>query len=166
MTFEILKKIKLTRLVSCVNRSIWLEFLINQFLIEKQHVRYTCCVDNSYKESSIDLETNTKSIKNWYKTKNEQNKNITGKLDSDNIKERNKNRENRQENNNQKKKRKRKIKYMNMSRKLKVVKAIYQRIKTEKCISFRRLYGQKKIWVSLSVYLWGQSACQPFSTAL
>ena len=43
---------------------------------------------------------------------------------------------------------------MNMSRKLNVVKAIYQRIKTEKCISFRRRYGQKKnMVISISVPL-------------
>ena len=46
---------------------------------------HTSCVDSNYKEPSIDLETNTKSNKNLDKIRNQQNKNITEKLDSDNI---------------------------------------------------------------------------------
>ena len=50
--------------------------------------------------------TNTKSKKNLDKIKNQQNKNITEKLDSDNINEKNKKREYRSENNTKKEKKK------------------------------------------------------------
>ena len=50
------------------------------------------CVDNNYKEPSIDLETHTKSNKNLDKTENQQNKNTTEKLYSDNINEKSKKR--------------------------------------------------------------------------
>ena len=36
----------------------------NTFIVYCLHTTYTYCVDNSYKESSIDLETNIKSNKN------------------------------------------------------------------------------------------------------
>ena len=51
---------------------------------------HTYRADYDYKETSIDLETNTKSNKNLGKIKNQQNKNIPEKLDSDNINEKNK----------------------------------------------------------------------------
>ena len=54
---------------------------------------HTPCVDSNYKEPSIDLETNTKSNKKLDKMRNQQNKNLTEKLDSDNINEKNKKRE-------------------------------------------------------------------------
>ena len=41
---------------------------------------HTYCIDNNYKEPSIDLETNSKSNKNLDKIKSQQNKNITEKL--------------------------------------------------------------------------------------
>ena len=46
--------------------------------------------DSNYKEPSIDLETDIKSNKNLDKIKNQQNKYIIEKLDSDNINEKNK----------------------------------------------------------------------------
>ena len=67
---------------------------------------HTYCVDNSYKEPSIDLETNTKSDKNLDKIKNQQNKNVTEKLNSDNINEKDKKREYCSENNSKKEKKK------------------------------------------------------------
>ena len=67
---------------------------------------HTYRADNNYKEPSIDPETNTKSNKNLDKIKNEQNKNITEKLDSDNINEKNKKRKYRSENNTKKEKKK------------------------------------------------------------
>ena len=51
---------------------------------------HTYRVNNNYKEPSIDLENNAKSNKNLNKFKNQQNKNITEKLDSDNINEKDK----------------------------------------------------------------------------
>ena len=65
---------------------------------------HTYCVDNNYKEPSIDLETNTKSNKNLDKSKNQQNKNITEKLDSENINEKSKKREYSSENDTKKEK--------------------------------------------------------------
>ena len=65
------------------------------------------CVDNNYKEPSIDLQ------------KNQQNKNTTEKLYSDNINEKNKKR--------RVPSRTTKIKDINMTRKLKAVKTMYQR---------------------------------------
>ena len=59
---------------------------------------HTYRFDNNYKETSIGLETNTKSNKNLDKIKNQQNKNISEKLDSDNINDKNKKREYRSEN--------------------------------------------------------------------
>ena len=53
-------------------------------------VASTYRVDNNYKEPSIDLDINTKSNKNLDKIKNQHNKNITEKLDFDNINEKNK----------------------------------------------------------------------------
>ena len=50
---------------------------------------HTYCVDSNSKEPSIVLETNKKSNKNLDKIRNQQNKNITEKLDSDNINEKN-----------------------------------------------------------------------------
>ena len=67
---------------------------------------HTYRVDDNYKESSIDSETNTKSNKDLEKTKHQQNKNITKKSDSDNINEKNKKREYRLENYNKKEKKK------------------------------------------------------------
>ena len=67
---------------------------------------HTYCLDSNYKEPSIDLETNTKSNKNLDKIRNHQNKNITEKLDSDNINEKNKKQEYRSENNTKKEKKK------------------------------------------------------------
>ena len=67
---------------------------------------HTSCVDSNYKEPSIDLETNTKSNKNLDKIRNQQNKNITEKLDSDNINEKNKKQGYRSENNTKKEKKK------------------------------------------------------------
>ena len=64
------------------------------------------CVDSNYKKSSIDLETNTKSNKSLHKIRNQQNKNTTEKLDSDNIKENNKKQRYRSENHTKKKEKK------------------------------------------------------------
>ena len=84
------------------------------------------CVDNSYKEHSIDLETNAKSNKNLDKIRNQQNKNVTEKLDSDNINEKNKKRDTVQGITPRKKrKRTRKIKDMKMARKLETLKTMY-----------------------------------------
>ena len=89
---------------------------------------HTYCVDNSYKEPSIDLETNTKSNKNLDKIRNQQNKNVTEKLDSDNINEKNKKRDTVQGITPRKKrKRTRKIKDMKMARKLETLKTMYLR---------------------------------------
>ena len=51
---------------------------------------HTYCVDSNYKKPSIDLETNTKSNKSLDKIRNQQNKNTTEKLDSDQINKKNK----------------------------------------------------------------------------
>ena len=59
---------------------------------------HTYCVDSNYKEPSIDLETNTKWSKNLDKIRNQQNKNIAEKLDSDDINEKNKKQEYSSEN--------------------------------------------------------------------
>ena len=67
---------------------------------------HTSCVDSNYKEPSIDLETNTKPNKNLDKIRNQQNKNLTEKLDSGNINEKNKKREYRSKNNTKKEKKK------------------------------------------------------------
>ena len=67
---------------------------------------HTYCVDSNYKEPSIDLKTNTKSKKKKKldKIRNQHNKNITEKLDSDNFNEKSKKREYRSENNTKKEK--------------------------------------------------------------
>ena len=89
---------------------------------------HTSCVDSNYKEPSIDLETNTKSNKNLDKIRNQQNKNVTEKLDSDNINEKNKKRDTVQGITPRKKrKRTRKIKDMKMARKLETLKTMYLR---------------------------------------
>ena len=77
---------------------------------ENLTVLFSGGIDNTYKEPSIDLETNTKSNKHLDKIRNQQNKNVTEKLDPDNINEKNKKREYRLENNTKKRKRTRKIK--------------------------------------------------------
>ena len=76
----------------------------------RKPVLFSGGIDNTYKEPSIDLETNTKSNKHLDKIRNQQNKNVTEKLDPDNINEKNKKREYRLENNTKKRKRTRKIK--------------------------------------------------------
>ena len=104
------------------------------------------CVDNSYKEHSIDLETNAKSNKNLDKIRNQQNKNVTEKLDSDNINEKNKKREYRSENNTKKEKKKdeenKRYEYGKKTRN------IENDVPTENCIYLRRQHGQKSKWVS------------------
>ena len=67
---------------------------------------HTYYVDNNYKESLDDLETTAKSNKNLDQIQNQQNKNVTEKLDSDNINEKNKKREYRSENKSKKEKKK------------------------------------------------------------
>ena len=67
---------------------------------------HTYCVNSNYKEPWIDLETNTKSKKKSDKIRHQENKNITEKLDSDNINEKNKKQEYRSENNTKKEKKK------------------------------------------------------------
>ena len=88
----------------------------------------TYCVDSNYKEPSIDLETNTKSKENLDKIRNQQNKNITEKLDSDNINEKNKKREYRSENNTKKEKKKdEENKRYEYGKKLETLKTMYPR---------------------------------------
>ena len=65
---------------------------------------HTYRAGNNYKEPSIALETNTRSNENLDKIKNQQNKNITEILDSDNINKKNKKREYHSENNTKKEK--------------------------------------------------------------
>ena len=86
---------------------------------------HTYRADNSYKEPSINLDTNTKSNKNLDKIQNQQNKNITEKLIST---KRTKN-ESTVPGIKPRKKRKRtnKVKDMNMARKLETLKTMYQR---------------------------------------
>ena len=67
---------------------------------------HTFCVDNNYKEPLTDLETIAKSNKNLDQVQNQQSKNITEKLDSDNINEKNKKWDYRTENNSKKEKKK------------------------------------------------------------
>ena len=67
---------------------------------------HTYCVDSNYKKPSIDLETNAKSNKSLDKIRNQQNKNTTEKLDSDNINEMDKKQGHRSENHTNKKEKK------------------------------------------------------------
>ena len=67
---------------------------------------HTFWVDNNYKEPLTDLETIAKSNKNLDQIQNQQSKNITEKLDSDNINEKDKKRDYRTENNSKKEKKK------------------------------------------------------------
>ena len=109
------------------------------------------CVDSNYKKSSIDLETNTKSNKSLDKIRNQQNKNTTEKLDSDNIKENNKKQRYRSENHTKKKEKKdEENKRYEYARKLETSKTMYHG-KIENCIYFKRQHGKKKTetrWVS------------------
>ena len=89
---------------------------------------HTYRADNNYKEPLFDLETNTKSNENLDKIKNQQNKNITEKLDSDNINEKNKKREYRSENNTKKEKKKdEENKRYEYGKKLETLKTMYPR---------------------------------------
>ena len=89
---------------------------------------HTYCIDSNYKEPSVDLETNTKSNKNLDKIRNQQNKNLTEKLELIILTKRTKNESAVQRITHRKKRKKtRKINDMNMARKLETLKMMYPR---------------------------------------
>ena len=101
---------------------------------------HTYRTHNNNIKHSFDLETNTKVIKNLDKIKSQQNKNIFGKLNSDNINEKNKKREWCQKNNNTKRKEKERGKQIHEYGK-KLKGKLKTNRKAENCIYFRRHYG-------------------------